>query len=257
MKKLISLLLVAAVIFSLGACSGKNNEETDGNTPVSTEPYSLKIVRDKKFYKEFKTEDGKVTYVIDAVMPEVFGCNEAVCDSVNSVFETIISEAEMLAKVNIEHAANYMESFGTDKPWTRKITYEIKFCNAKYLCILLTDDAPLTADPEIVARTFNLETGNIVSLSELETDGVQGLDPETKEAIKFDIISQAENLAGAPLTEEQMKKLEKAFDFSNFWFNEFQFAVVVPMVLIDDAFYGKGHIECRYFLADYNMQIAE
>lgn len=258
MKKFISILLIVAFLFSFAACSGdKENSESGKNTPVSTEPYSLKILRDKKYYQEFKADDGTVTYVIDAVIPEVYGCSEAVCYLINSVYETIIQEAVVLAQANISHAANYMKSFGTDKPWTRKISYEIKFCNAKYLCILLTDDAPLTADAELVARTFDLSNGNMVSLSGLETDGVQGLDSYTKEVILTDMITQAESLAGAKLTEEQKKNLENALDYNNFWISDIQFAVLLPMVLVDETFFGKGYIECRYFLHDYNMVIPE
>lgn len=259
MKKIISVLLLTAMLLTASACginSGKGNGEGGGET-VSTEPYSEKILRDKTVKNEYKAADGTVTYVVDAVLPEVFGLSEGICDTINTIFNTIVTEAGVLAQANVEHAANYMKSFGLDKPWTRTVRYEIKFCNARYLCIVISDKVPLTADTELVARTFDLMTGNMISLSELETDGITGLDESVKSEVISALIAKAESLAGAQLTDEQIANLKKEVDFGNFWFDEFQFGVLMPMSKISPDFAGKGYTEASFFLSDYGMEIPE
>lgn len=172
MKRIISLLLVAAMIFSLAACSGKDNTETTENLPP--------VIEETVHSKEFKDESGKTVIKVNVTLPQITdNCDEKVKDYINGVAMDIYNDACEFAESNIENAANFMKSMESDKPWVKTVTFETTHISNRYACFIMKDSLSyFDSETKPVWKTFciNVKTGAECTLSDFVTipDDVDG-----------------------------------------------------------------------------------
>ena len=163
MKRIISLLLIAAMIFSLAACSGKDdNETTENNLPP--------VIEETVHYKEFKDENGKTVIKVSVTLPQITdNCDEKVKNYINGIAMDIYNDACEFAESNIENAASFMESMESDKPWAKTVTFETTHVSSRYACFIMKD-ALSYFDSEVKPAwsTFCLDvkTGAVCTLSD-------------------------------------------------------------------------------------------
>lgn len=257
MKKFVCILLALSIIFSLSACNINTETENGENaSDTTTEPYRLKVVRDNKLRKEFTAADGTVSYIVDATLPQIFGgCGEGVAASINAFYEDMYYSALEMAEFNVENAAEYMKNLGTEKPWTKTISYEVKFCNEDYLCLLISDSSPLSADEKLTAHCIRLKDGYVFNYSDFETDGIEGIDEYSRSIIISSFQSLAENELGTDLTDEQLAGLNEAFDENNFYFDEYSIYFLMQKSKVDPSLAGYGYYIAEFFWSDFEHEL--
>lgn len=255
MKKLICILLCFAVLTSLAACNIHKTGPDDKviTTATTTDPYHLKVIREKKLYQEFKFADGTVVYVVDAVIPEIFGeCSQDVAVTINKHYADIYEEALEFAELNVENAANYMKNLGSEKPWTRKLSYELKFCNKDYLCLVFSDLMPLSSGATVTPVCLNLKDGAAHNLSDFYAEGIESLSDYSTERI-IDMFIQLAEFDFGPLNEEQRAAVVKAFDENSFYFDDYSIYFVMHKRTIDP--YVGGIYTAEFFWSDFEGEI--
>ncbi len=256
MKKLICILLCLATLISLAACNIHKTGPDDDKiitTATTTDPYHLKVIREKKLYQEFKSADGTVVYVVDAVIPEIFGgCSQDVAATINKHYSDIYEEALEFAELNIENAAAYMKNLGSEKPWTRKLSYELKFCNKDYLCLVFSDLMPLSSGATVTPICLNLNDGIAHRLAAFYAEGIDALSDYSTECIIDMFIRQAEFDFG-PLNEEQRAAVAEAFDENSFYFDDYSIYFVMHKREINP--YKGGIYTAEFFWSDFEGEL--
>lgn len=165
MKKIISLLLIVAVLFSFAACSGKKNGETTTAPPP--------VIEESAHSKEFKDASGKTVIKVDVVLPQIIeNCDEKVRVYLNAEAMKIFENACDFAERNIENASNFMASQNSTSPWTKRITFEATHLSSRYACFIVKDALSYSEAenrPVWSTKCFDIKTGAECSLSDFST----------------------------------------------------------------------------------------
>lgn len=165
MKRITSLLLIFALIFSLVSCSDKDGEETVNDLPP--------VIEETVHSKEFKDESGKTVIKVKVTLPQITdNCDEKVKDYINKIALDIYNDACEFGESNIENASNFMKSMGSDKPWAKTITFETTHLSSRYACFILKDSLSYfdsEAEPAWSTFCIDVKTGAECNLSDFAT----------------------------------------------------------------------------------------
>lgn len=166
MKRIISLLLIAATLFLFAACSVKS-DAPEFTTVLP--PEIEKVVQSK----EFKDSSGKTVIKINVELPQITEfANEKVKNYINGKAMNLFNDACNFAERNIESASSFMESMKSDKPWSKKITIEETLINDRYACFLVYDSLSYydsEVEPAVSTICFDVRSGAECTLADFST----------------------------------------------------------------------------------------
>jgi len=169
MKRIICLLIVAAMIFSFVSCAANSNP-TGETEPTTILPPEFETTVHSK---EFKDSSGKVVVKVNVELPQITEfANKKVKDYINGKAMDIFNDACVFAERNIENASNFMKSMNSDKPWSKKVTLESTLISDRYACFLVYDSLSYydsEVEPGISTICFDVRTGAECSLSDFTT----------------------------------------------------------------------------------------
>ncbi len=207
MKKIIAAVLALTLSLSLLAACKK---PSDGPLSENGLP-EIKITDE---VKEFKNAEGRVAYQVEYSLPELTTdiCSEFAAKFINDyISEFYLSPAFTFAEINVQN-------FRDEETEPRKITltHEIKYRSNDVLSVVFKTSYS-KASSVIEARTFDLREGSVISFDRL----MNGTDSSAKEAVLLCIKDDAKNnFTDAPLTDEQLAKIDTVFDPVNFYFTD-------------------------------------
>lgn len=168
MKRVLSIILMLAVLFSFASCRNikELNEETTTASPIVTA--APPVVSEKKQTKEFKDANGRTVYVVDVVLPEISeNIEQSMIDYVNGVINKFFEDACTQAQTNLEAASNFMDKHNSDKPWRNTITFEAKYISGYFVSFLIKDSMSYYGSsnnsPSVYSRCFQVQEGNPVN----------------------------------------------------------------------------------------------
>lgn len=205
MKKIIAVILVLTLSLSLLAACKKPAEG-----PLSEN--GLPKIKISDEVKEFKNAEGKVAYQVEYSLPELTTdiCSEFAAKFINDyISEFYLSPAFSFAEINVQN-------FKDEEKEPRKITltHEIKYRSKDVLSVVFKTSYSKSSTI-IEARTFDLREGSVISFDRL----LNGNSTSAKEDVILCIKDDAKtNFTDAPLTDEQIAKIDTAFDPINFYF---------------------------------------
>ena len=94
MKRVLSITLIIAVLFSFASCRNINELYKETTTVPPTTTAAPPVVKEKKHTKEFKDENGRTVYVVDVVLPEISeNIEQRMIDYVNPVTNKFFEDA--------------------------------------------------------------------------------------------------------------------------------------------------------------------
>lgn len=170
MKRILSLLLIAAMIFSFAACADKNKISTNSTEPTTVLPPKIETAVHSK---EFTDESGKTVIKVNVEVPQITEfADEKVKNYINGKAMDMFSDACNFAERNIENASNFMKSVKSDKPWLKKITFEPTLISDRYACFLVYDSLSYydsEVEPGVSTACFDVRTGAECRLSDFST----------------------------------------------------------------------------------------
>ncbi len=216
MKKIVSILMILTLLFSLCACSGKGDGETTMPPPVIDETTQ---------HKEFKDSTGRIVFTVDVVLPQISkNCEENVRNYINKLSFNIFEDACKFAESNIENAAKFMDNHKSENPWTKKITFQTAYSDSRYLCFIIKDALSYfgsETDPKQKAICFDIRTGevcNAASFSAFPDDPAKS----EKMLIEGHIIPTLKEKYYPPafITDEVLEALPEFFSADDFYFTE-------------------------------------
>lgn len=209
MKRILSLFMIFILIFSLGACKGKNKDE------ATTVP--APVIEESTHSKEFKDENGRVVFTVNVTLPQIKdNCDPKIAEYINGVALDIFNDACDFAESNLESAAK------SKSPWTKNITFETTLLNDRYACFLVSDLFSLYGDiPTLSTVCFDIRKGERCYLNDFACV------PEDPEGCFENFIT--DTLAPVLpvrfhnpeyITEEVLQKLGEIADPDNFYLTE-------------------------------------
>jgi len=239
MKKFASIFLILALLFSLGACSVKQN---------GTETNTIPVVKEESYSKQYKDESGKVIFTVDVVLPQILeNCQENAKKQINSLSLKLYEDACKFAESNLENAANYMASVKSDIPWSKKITFETTYANSRYICFIIKDAFSLTDAepyPEWSTLCYDMQKDIVCTLETLATD------PESPDMCKSILISdhiipyiKADFSPAEYVTEEYLEALPKILKNTHFYITDSGMGFYISKGNIDTRLSGTYAME--------------
>lgn len=170
MKRILCLLLAAAMLFSFAACSDDNKNSADSAESTTVLPPEIE---ETVYSKEFKDESGKTVIKVSVTLPQITEfADKKVMDHINAEAMDIFNGACDFAERNIENASNFMKSVNSSKPWSKKVTFESTLINDRYACFLVKDSLSYydsETEPGISTACFDVRTGAECRLSDFST----------------------------------------------------------------------------------------
>lgn len=207
MKKIIAAVLALILCLSLlSACKSDELSSSGAKLP------EIKITEE---IKDFKNADGKVAYQVEYSLPELTTdvCSEYASTFINNyIKEFYLDPVFAFAEANVQN-------FRAEETEPRKISvsHEIKYRSENVISVVFKT-AYSKASSVTEARTFNLKDGSVISFDEL----LRGTSDTAKEDVILCIKDDAKNnFTDAPLTDEQLAKIDTAFDPVNFYFTNY------------------------------------
>lgn len=247
MKRFICLILAAAMLFSLGACSVKNDIEGDAVTTTAPAPK----LKETKQSKKFKDENGRVVFTVDVVLPEISkNAEKHIIEYVNDVINEVFEDACENAQANIQNAANAMDNLGLDTPWSTKITFEETYMSGRYVCFLIENAFSMTgkeAEPSYSTKCFDIVNGMECDAMYFAAEGMA--DYKVKYAV-LDLIQEKARsdfyAGGFKLTDEQVELIKNAFTLDSFYLTQNGFGFYFDKYIVDDSIYGTYRTEFTF-----------
>ena len=139
MKRVLSIVMMIAILFSFASCRNINDVYEETTTAVQ-ETLPPPVVKEKKQTKEFKDENGRTVYVVDVVLPEISeNIEPRMIDYVNRVINKFFEDACVQAELNVESASSFMDSYNSDKPWKRTTSFEATRVSGYFVCFLIKE----------------------------------------------------------------------------------------------------------------------
>ncbi len=168
MKRILSITLILAVLFSFASCRNINELNKETTTAVPTTTVAPPVVNEKKQTKEFKDKNGRTVYVVDVVLPEISeNMEQSMIDYINSVTNKFFEDACIQAEKNIESAAKFMDSGNSDKPWKKTTSFKTTYISGYYVSFLISESMSFFGSsnntPSVYARSFSIKEGNPVN----------------------------------------------------------------------------------------------
>ncbi|MBR3819505.1 MAG: hypothetical protein IKJ41_10240 [Clostridia bacterium] len=239
MKRVLSITMILAVLFSFASCRNikELNEETTTVSPIVTA--APPIVNEKKQSKEFKDANGRTVYVVDVVLPEISeNIEQSMIDYVNGVINKFFEDACTQAQSNLEAASNFMDKHNSDKPWRNTITFEAKYVSGYFVSFLIKDSLSYYGSsnnsPSVYSRCFQVQEGNPVNAAYF-TDV-----PENPEVATSHIADLLKSRANAnfygyyyDIDEEILAAFDEAVSIENFYLTENGMAFYVSKSAVD------------------------
>lgn len=269
MKKIAAILLVFTMIFSFAAC--KKDEETKPQPSAESVTQKTAAMRyeelkaesgleDNYHYNELKSDDGVVRFIVKMTLPKFTEktCSEEIASVLNYYYESEFYEKDLhFAQINIESAKNHMEKKGSDNPWAIQTSFEVRYFDGNYICIVMKRSLSYggNAEPVISARCFKLSDADTCSSKDFY---IEGISEETKAIILQSIKDSA--LTGlnpdSNLTEEQLAKIDTAFDpDTGYYITEDGITFFFSKSLVDPSQFGTFECFFAWNEIDYIYQI--
>ena len=226
MKCFISLALALVLLFSLAACSSDEiqTETTETQKTVETTLHQL-VFDSQKEAKEFKDENGRVVYTVEANIPKIKkNADEAFAEYVNNYFLLIFSDACEFAEKNTSNAASFMDSNSSDTPWSKKIDFEVKFSDSRYVSFVINEYFSMLGEevePSVKSVTFDISKGEPLTLPDFAHEDYSLGDIEKLIEEKFllpKVVFYFFN--GSEPNEEQHQLVRDAFNAENFYLTD-------------------------------------
>ncbi|MBQ4604811.1 MAG: hypothetical protein IJB16_09430 [Clostridia bacterium] len=239
MKRVLSISLILAVLFSFVSCRNIDELNTGETTDTVTTTAAPPVVGEKKQTKEFKDKNGRTVYVVDVVLPEISeNIEQYIIDYINSVSDRFFEDACVQAENNIESAAKFMDTQNSDKPWKRTISFETTYVSGYFVCFLISESLSFYGSsdnaPSVYTKCFQVQEGNSVNAAYF-TDN-----PDTPEiALGYiaDLLrSRAENgfyEEGLVLNENELAAFDEAVSLDGFCLTDNGMAFYVSKSAID------------------------
>lgn len=205
MKRILSILMIFALVFSLASCKGKDA------------PPPTPVIEESNHFKEFKDENGRVIFTVDVTIPQITDdCDPKITEYINGVAMEVFNDACQFAESNLESAAK------AKTPWSKNITFETTLLNNKYACFLMSDLSSIHGDiPVIKTLCFDVQKGEQCFLNDFAT---YPEDPESSfEFFLNDTLAPAlprEFHHPEYITDEVLGRLDEIVDPSNFYLTE-------------------------------------
>lgn len=235
MKRLLSIFLIFVLLFTAASCTNiedwekQKAEQSTAQAEASTAPATTgkpPVIKKNKQSKKFKDENGKTVYVVEVVLPEISkNCEEHVAEFINKATNDIFEKACMDAEMNIQSASSFMNSTGSETPWSCEIDFEITYLSSRYVCFLIGEKLSYfgveDTEPTYETKCFNVQTGEQCSVMDfapdptLEEEITAFLTDYMMDNAPYDFYPEA-----AGLTQEQVARLGEAFDINSFYITE-------------------------------------
>lgn len=224
MKRIISIALIIAVLFSFASC--RNADEITEETSAPTTTVAPPVVKEKKQRKEFKDENGRTVYVVDVTLPEISeNLEEYIINYVNDVTDKFFRDACAMAEENIESASEFMDRFESDKPWKKTISFDATYVSGYFVSFLIKESLSYYGtdgnDPSVYSRCFHVQEGNPVNAAYF-TD-----DPDNPEIARGYIVDLLREKAktdfyadGYEISEENLANFDEAVTLESFYLTE-------------------------------------
>ncbi len=237
MKRIFSVALIVAILFSFASC--RNIDELQEETSAPTTTVAPPVVKEKKQQKEFKDKNGRTVYVVDVVLPEISeNLEEHIIRYVNDVTDKFFRDACAQAELNIDSASEFMDKFNSDKPWKKTITFEAKYISGYFVSFLIKESLSYYGSsdntPSVYSRCFEVQNGNPVNAAyftdnpdvpEIATGYIVDL---LKERAKTDFYAD-----GYQISEENLANFDEAVTLESFYLTENGMAFFVNRGTID------------------------
>ncbi len=224
MKRIISMALIIAVLFSFASCRNLNEVTEETTAPTTT--VAPPVVKEKKQKKEFKDKNGRTVYIVDVTLPEISeNLEEYIINYVNDVTDKFYRDACAQAEKNIESASEFMDRFGSDKPWKKTISFEATHVSGYFVSFLIKESLSYYGsdgnNPSVYSRCFHVQEGNPVNAAYF-TD-----EPEVPEIATGYIIDLLKERAkkdfyadGYKISEENLANFDEAVTLESFYLTE-------------------------------------
>ncbi len=250
MKKIISIFMIFILCFSFAACTAKDKTPSAEPTETTAETTLPPPVIDKiQHSKEFKDENGRVVFTVEVVLPEVIeNATESFMEYINGESETYFNEACEYAEKNLENAALFMDSNNSDKPWSKKIDFDITYSSGSYLCLLIKDYFSMLGgenEPALRTDCYDILNERPCSLFDFKLE--ENSRERTTEIIVESLICpriSAEIFGGEELTEEQKKLIHEIYSPSDFYLTADGIGFYLSRYAVDTNL--TGTFTCEY-----------
>lgn len=239
MKRVLSIALISAVLFSFASCRNINELRKETTTAVPTTTAAPPVVKEKKQTKEFKDEKGRTVFVVDVVLPEISeNIEQRMIDYVNSVTNRFFEDACVQAEKNIDSASKFMDTYDSDKPWKKTISFESTYISGYFVSFLISESLSYYGTsgnaPSVYTKCFQVQDEEPVNAAYF-TDN-----PDTPEiALGYiaDLLkSRAKTgfyIEGIELDEPELAAFDDAVSLDNFYLTEDGMAFYVNRGAID------------------------
>ncbi len=226
MKRVLSMALIFAVLFSFASCRNINELYKETTTAVPTTTAAPPVVKEKKQTKEFKDENGRTVFVVDVVLPEISeNIEQRMIDYVNSVTNKFFEDACVQAEKNIDSASKFMDKNNSDKPWKRTITFEATRVSGYFVCFLIKESLSYFGSsdntPSVYTRCFQIQEEEPINAAYF-TDSPD--DPETALGYIADLLkSRAKTgfyIEGIELNETELAAFDDAVSLDKFYLTD-------------------------------------
>ena len=231
MKKILSLILIFAALFSFASCKGNGN---GGDTKTTT--YAVPVIKESSYSKEFTDESGRVVFTIDVVVPEITGkCDPKVADYLNGIALDIFNNACKFAESNLEEASK------NTKPWSKKVTFETTFLDNHYACFLISDVFSVNGDiPTLSTLCYDIRKGQPRDIWDF---AVNQDDPQSCfDFFVSDTVSkvlQKRFHVSSYITDEVLDRLDQIMSPDNFYLTEDGMGFYFDKALVDYRLSGN------------------
>ena len=242
MKRFLCVITALAMILSFASCSKLPEAEKDTTTTTAKAPKVKEITKNA----EFKDKNGRVVFTVEVTYPEISkNASESTLDYVNRVTAEVFEETCHFAQRNTENAAAFMDSRGSDTPWSKKITFESTYLSGKYVCFLVKESfssrGEATAEPSFSTRCFDISKGlpcDIMYFSANPDASIYTIEdtvvPLVSQKALYDFYPSGMGLANL-----QMEKIPDIFDINNFFFTEEGMGFYFDRYLLDETLRGS------------------
>lgn len=268
LKKIAAALLVFAMLFGFAACK---NDKTDKAPSVegATQKTDAMVYEELKaqsgleenyHYSELKSDDGVVRFIVKMTLPKFTEktCSEDIASVLNYFYETEFYEKDShFAKINVDSAKKYMTQHETDTPWSIQTSFEVRYFDGSYICIVMKRSFSYggNATPVISARCFKLSDGDTCSSNDFYLESV---DEATKSIILDTIKERAKTELNpkATLTDEQLAKIDAAFNpHTGYYITRDGITFFFDKSLVDPSQFGNYECFFAWHEVDYIYQI--
>lgn len=248
MKKALSIFLAVAMLLSLAACKGKSNDENQTTT------YAVPVIEDSTYSKEFRDENGRVVFTVDATVPQIIDkCDPKVKEYINAKVLEIFNDACEFAQSNLEYAAKNTE------PWSKTITLETTLLDNHYACFLVNDIFSVNGDtPTLSTLCFDIRKGAPCTLADF---AVNPDEPES--CFEFFVSDTLAKVLPqrfhnpSYITDEVLDRLDEIVDPDNFYLTEKGMGFYIDKSLVDERLSGNYKITFTWAELMGNFAIPE